>query len=33
MFSFKMTISILEGDKLLNHTELDFFLKGNTALE
>lgn len=33
MFSFHMTIQILDGDKLINHPELDFFLKGNTALE
>lgn len=33
MFAFQMTISILDGEKLLNITELDFFLKGNTSLE
>lgn len=33
MFSFHMTIQILDGDKLINHSELDFFLKGNTSLE
>ena len=33
MFSFHMTIQILDGDKLINHQELDFFLKGNTSLE
>ena len=28
-----MTMMILDGDQLINHSELDFFLKGNTALE
>jgi dynein heavy chain len=28
-----MTIMLIEGDGLLNKIELDFFLKGNTALE
>ncbi len=28
-----MTISIQDGENLLNRTELDFFLKGNTSLE
>jgi len=33
MFSFQMTIMILDGDNNLNRKELDFFLKGNTQLE
>lgn len=33
MFSLHMTIQILDGDKLINHQELDFFLKGNTSLD
>ena len=33
MFSFQMTIMILDGDNKLNRVELDFFLKGNTQLE
>lgn len=32
-FSFQMTIMIQDGEGLLNLTELDFFLKGNTSLE
>lgn len=28
-----MTIMIQDGEKLINHEELDFFLKGNTSLE
>ena len=28
-----MTVSILDGDALLDKKELDFFLKGNTSLE
>lgn len=28
-----MTIMIRDGDGKLNHTELDFFLKGNTSLD
>ena len=33
MFSFQMTIMIIEGDGKLNRPELDFFLKGSTKLE
>lgn len=33
IYSFQMTIMLIEGDGNLNKTELDFFLKGNTALE
>ena len=33
MFSFQMTLSIQEGEDLLNKKQLDFFLKGNTSLE
>jgi dynein heavy chain len=33
MFAFHMTIMIQDGEKLINHMELDFFLKGNTSLE
>jgi dynein heavy chain len=33
MFSFQMTIQILDGDQLLDKRELDFFLKGNTSLD
>lgn len=33
MFSFQMAIKILEGESLLNHSQLDFFLKGNLSLE
>jgi dynein heavy chain, axonemal len=32
MFSFQMTIMILEGAGRLNRRELDFFLKGDTSL-
>ncbi len=32
MFSFQMTIKILEGDNLIDAAELDFFLRGNTSL-
>jgi len=32
MFSFHMTIMIIEEELELNRTELDFFLKGNQAL-
>jgi dynein heavy chain len=28
-----MTIQILDGEKLVNRKELDFFLKGNTSLD
>lgn len=33
MYSFQMTIQILDGEKLVNRKELDFFLKGNTSLD
>eukprot|EP00741_Cyanophora_paradoxa_P015322 tig00000194_g14791.t1 len=33
MFSFQMTMKILDGDGKLNHRELDFFIKGNLSLE
>ena len=33
MFSLQMTLMIMDGENELNHIELDFFLKGNTALE
>ena len=33
MFSFQMTIKILEGDNPLDPQFLDFFLKGNLSLE
>lgn len=33
MFSFQMTIMILEKENKLNKAELDFFLKGNTSLK
>jgi dynein heavy chain, axonemal len=33
MFSFHMTINIMDGDGQINHKELDFFLKGNTSLD
>lgn len=33
MFSFQMTTMIMDGDEVLNKTELDFFLKGNTGLD
>ncbi len=33
MLSFQMTIRIIDGDGLLNHVHLDFFLKGNLSLE
>ncbi len=32
MFSFHMTIMIIEEELDLNRTELDFFLKGNQSL-
>jgi dynein heavy chain len=28
-----MTMMILDGDNLVNHKELNFFLKGNTSLD
>ena len=33
LFSFQMTIKIMEADSKLNPEELDFFLKGNISLE
>ncbi|GBG66219.1 hypothetical protein CBR_g57822 [Chara braunii] len=33
MLSFQMTIKIAEGEKDLNHAQLDFLLKGNLSLE
>jgi dynein heavy chain len=33
MFSFQMTLSILEGEGAMNRPELDFFLKGDTSIE
>ncbi|KAL2608310.1 hypothetical protein R1flu_026883 [Riccia fluitans] len=33
MLSFQMTIRILDGEKQLDHGQLDFFLKGNLSLE
>ncbi|ORZ35435.1 dynein heavy chain and region D6 of dynein motor-domain-containing protein [Catenaria anguillulae PL171] len=33
MFSLQMTLKLMEGEDQLDATELDFFLKGNTALE
>lgn len=33
MFSFQMTIMIMEGDGELNREELNFFLKGDMSLE
>ena len=33
MFAYHMTIMIQDGEKLINHVELEFFLKGNTSLE
>ncbi|GMH41526.1 hypothetical protein BSKO_09436 [Bryopsis sp. KO-2023] len=33
MFSFQMAIKILDGESLLDHCQLDFFLKGNLSLE
>ena len=33
LFSFQMTIKIMEADGKLRQDELDFFLKGNIALE
>ncbi|KAL2608324.1 hypothetical protein R1flu_026897 [Riccia fluitans] len=33
MLSFQMTIRILNGEKQLDHGQLDFFLKGNLSLE
>ncbi|KAI9144584.1 dynein heavy chain and region D6 of dynein motor-domain-containing protein [Paraphysoderma sedebokerense] len=32
MFSFQMTLRLLEGENSLNPAELDFFLKGNISL-
>ena len=33
LFSFQMTISIMKADNKINPDELDFFIKGNIALE
>lgn len=33
MLSFQLTVRIMDGEKTLNHAQLDFFLKGNLALE
>lgn len=33
LFSFQMTIKIMEADGNVKQEELDFFLKGNIALE
>ena len=33
LFSFQMTIKIMEADGKINPEELDFFLKGNISLE
>ena len=33
LFSFQMTIKIMQADGKLNQEELDFFIKGNIALE
>jgi dynein heavy chain len=33
MFSFQMTLSILDGEGQLVRSELDFFLKGDTSIE
>lgn len=33
MFSFQMTLMIMDGDGELDKAELDFFLKGNTSLD
>ncbi|XP_057295129.1 dynein axonemal heavy chain 10-like [Hydractinia symbiolongicarpus] len=33
LFSFQMTIKIMQADNKLNQEELDFFIKGNIALE
>lgn len=33
IFSFQMTMMLMEGDEQLNRLELDFFLKGNTSLD
>ena len=33
MFSFQMTINVLDGEGQLDKKELDFFLKGNTSLD
>jgi dynein heavy chain len=33
MFSFQMTIMIMDGFGKLNRTEVDFFLKGDTSIE
>jgi dynein heavy chain len=33
MFSFQMTIKLLQADEQVDYKELDFFLKGNISLE
>lgn len=33
MYSFQMVTMIMDGDNILDHIELDFFLKGNTSLD
>jgi dynein heavy chain len=33
MFSFQMTVKLLEGDDLMHFGELDFFYKGNVSIE
>ena len=33
LFSFQMTVKIMEADNKMSHDELDFFIKGNIALE
>ena len=33
MFSFQMTIKLLDAEGKINHKQLDFFLKGNISLE
>ena len=33
LFSFQMTIKIMQSENKLNQDELDFFIKGNIALE
>lgn len=33
MYSFQMVTMIMDGDEVLDHVELDFFLKGNTSLD
>lgn len=33
IFSFQMITMIMDGDNTLDHSELSFFLKGNTSLD